>query len=180
MNVRLLWQIAVTFASLSFVAIGGVSAVVPEMHRRVVGLLGWMNDTTFVNLFAISQAAPGPNVMVVALIGWHVGGLAGLAVAILSWVVPTSLIALAAGRLLHGRGDAPWIGMAKDGLVPVAIGLSLAGGVVMARAADHGLPGVAITLGAATFVVVTKRNPVWALAVGALVSMFGLWSGFSV
>jgi chromate transporter len=171
---KLLWQLAVTFASLSLVSVGGVSAMVPGIHRQVVEVLGWMNDATFVNLFAISQAAPGPNVMVVALIGWHVCGLAGLGVAILSWVVPTSLISIAAGRLLHGRADARWIAVIKDGLVPVAIGLTFAGGVVMARAADHNLPGVAITAGAATFVVVTDYNPVWALAAGALVSMLAL------
>lgn len=180
MTGKLLWQLAVTFASLSLVAVGGVSAVVPGMHRQVVEVLGWMNDATFVNLFAIAQAAPGPNVMVVALIGWHVCGLAGLGVAILSWVVPTSLLSIAAGRLLHGRAGAPWIPVAKEGLVLVAIGLTLAGGVVIARAADHSLPGAGITLGAAAFVVITDCNPVWALAAGALVSMLGLWSGFTI
>jgi chromate transporter len=177
MNGNLLWQIAITFASLSFIAIGGVSAVMPGMHRQVVEVLGWMNDATFANLFAIAQAAPGPNVMVIALIGWYVAGPVGLGVAILSWVVPTSGISLAAGRLVHGLADASWVAVAKEGLVPVAIGLSLAGGVVMARAADRGSLAVLITAGAATFVVASDRNPVWALALGALASMVAMGLG---
>jgi chromate transporter len=180
MNGNLLWRIALTFASLSLIAVGGVSAVVPGMHRQVVEVLGWMNDATFVNLFAIAQAAPGPNVMVVALIGWQVYGLAGMGVAILSWVVPTSVIALVVGRLVHGFADASWVAVTKEGLVPIAIGLSLAGGVVIARAADRGSLAVLITTGAAAFVVLSERNPVWALAVSALLSIFAMWCGFPI
>jgi chromate transporter len=83
---NLLWRIAVTFASLSFVAVGGVSAILPGIHRQVVDAQGWMNDTTFANLYAIAQAAPGPNVIVVGLIGWHISGLAGLSVAMSAMV----------------------------------------------------------------------------------------------
>lgn len=176
MNGRLLWQIAVTFASLSLVSVGGVNAVLPGMHRRVVEVLGWMNDATFANLFALSQAAPGPNTLVVALIGWHICGLAGMVVAMLSFMVPTSILAIAVGRLVHRR-DSSWLGPTRDGLVPIAIGLTLAGGVVIAKAADRGLLSVAITLGAALFVVATDRNPVWAVATGALVNLLALWSG---
>ncbi|HXM71201.1 MAG TPA: chromate transporter, partial [Thermoanaerobaculia bacterium] len=87
-----LWQIAATFASLSLVAIGGANAIMPDIHHRIVDVLGWMNDTTFANLFAIAQTAPGPNVLIVSLIGWHVAGLAGLAVATLAMILPSSLL----------------------------------------------------------------------------------------
>ena len=81
MKGHLLGQIAITFATLSLLAVGGANAVVPDMHRQVVETLGWMDNATFANLFAIAQAAPGPNVLVVSLIGWHVAGFAGLLVA---------------------------------------------------------------------------------------------------
>jgi chromate transporter len=173
-NFKLLWQIALGFASLSLVSVGGGNAILPAMHRQVVEATGWMSDATFANLFAISQAAPGPNMMVIALIGWHLCGLAGLAVAMLSFVLPSSTLAFFVGRLVERRPDARWVAPVKQGLVPVAIGLTLAGGVVMARAADHGMPGVAITALAALFVIASDRNPVWALAAGAVLSMLGL------
>lgn len=177
MKDNLLWQIALTFASLSVVAVGGAHAVIPDIHRQVVNVLGWMNDATFANLFALSQAAPGPNVLIVSLIGWHVSGLAGMLVATLAMLLPSSLLALGAGRLVNRLADTSWIGVAKQGLVPIAIGLILGGGVVMARAADHDLLTAGITVGAAFFVFFAEKNPVWALAAGTCISMLGVWSG---
>ncbi len=171
MKDNLLWRIAVTFASLSFVAVGGLNAVIPDVHRQVVNVQGWMNDTTFTNLYALSQAAPGPNVIVVGLIGWHLSGLAGLAVAMLAMVLPSSILALIVGRIVQRHSSTSWIAVAKAGLVPVAIGLILAGGIVMARAADRGIYMVVITLAAALFVLRSERNPAWALATGTIVSL---------
>jgi hypothetical protein len=82
--------------------------------------------------------------------------------------------------LVHGFADASWVSVTKEGLVPIAIGLSLAGGVVIARAADRGSLAVLITAGAAAFVVLSERNPVWALAVSALLSIFAMWCGFPI
>ena len=70
-------QLFLDFALLSFVAFGGATALLPEMHRVVVEQHHWLNDATFTHLYAIAQAAPGPNVLVVTLIGWEVAGLAG-------------------------------------------------------------------------------------------------------
>lgn len=175
MKDNLLWRIAVTFASLSFVAVGGVTAALPGIHRQVVDVQGWMNDTTFANLYAIAQAAPGPNVIVVGLIGWHITGLAGLAVAMLGMVLPSSILALIVGRLVHRHADTSWLAVAKAGLIPVTIGLILAGGVVMAQAADRGILLVVITLAAAVFVLRSERNPAWALAAGTIVSLVAWW-----
>jgi chromate transporter len=172
---NLLWRIAVTFASLSFVAVGGVTAALPGIHRQVVNVQGWMNDTTFANLYALAQAAPGPNVIVVGLIGWHITGLAGLAVAMLAMVVPSSILALIVGRIVHRHANTSWIVVAKTGLVPVTIGLILAGGVVMARAADRSILKVIITLAAAIFVLRCERNPAWALAAGTIISLGAWW-----
>jgi len=174
---NLLWRIAVTFASLSFVAVGGVTAVLPGIHRQVVDVNGWMNNTTFANLYALGQAAPGPNVIVVGLIGWHISGLAGLAVAMAAMVLPSSVLALIVGRIVHRHANTSWIVVAKAGLIPMTIGLILAGGLVMARAADRGLLTVAITLAASVFVLSSERNPVWALATGTVISLLAWWLG---
>ncbi|MGA2961254.1 MAG: chromate transporter [Candidatus Korobacteraceae bacterium] len=177
MKNHVLWQIALTFASLSLVAMGGANAVVPEIHRQVVGAHGWMNDATFAQLFAIAQAAPGPNILLVSLIGWRVAGMTGLAVATLAMIVPSSVLAFTVGRLVNRLADAPWISLTKAGLVPVAVGLIMAGGMVMARAAVHNLFSLGITIGAAIFVLFSGRNPLWALAGGTIISLLGLWLG---
>lgn len=171
MKGSLLGQIALTFATLSLVAIGGANAVVPDIHRQVVGVLGWMDDPTFTTLFAIAQAAPGPNVLLVSLIGWHVAGLAGLAVATLAILIPSSLLALGMGRLVRRFAEMPWIKVAQAGLVPIAIGLILASGWVMGRAADTTPLLAVVTLGGAVFVLTSELNPLWALGGGALVSL---------
>ena len=177
MKSSVLWQIAITFASLSLVAMGGANAVVPEIHRQVVGAHGWMNDATFAQLFAIAQAAPGPNILMVSLIGWRVAGIPGFAVATMAMIVPSSLLAFAVGRLIRRFTDAPWISIIKAALVPIAVGLILAGGVVVTRAAVHNLWSLAIAAGAAIFVLFSNRNPLWALASGTIISVIGVWIG---
>jgi chromate transporter len=101
----LLIQIARVFAVLSLVSIGGANAVPPEIRRQVMDVQGWMNDAVFANLFAISHAAPGPNIILVSLIGWQLAGLAGLLVATLAIMIPSCVLALLAGRAVH-RTDA--------------------------------------------------------------------------
>ena len=88
------WQITdlfVQFSLLNFVAFGGVTAMLPEIHRLVVEQRQWMDDATFAQLFAIAQAAPGPNLLFVSLIGWQVAGIAGGIAATLGICLPVSI-----------------------------------------------------------------------------------------
>lgn len=164
-----LQQLASTFAWLSLLQFGGASAIVPEMHRQAVDVFGWMDSRTFANLFALAQLAPGPNIMVVSLVGWQVSGLAGLVVATLAVVTPSCLLAFATSRLMRRAGGSPWLGIVKDGLLPLAIGMILASGWIMAQAAHPDSLGIAITLAATAFVVFTDRNLLWAL--GAAIAL---------
>ncbi len=94
----ILVTLAVQFAIMSLLALGGANAVVPEMHRQAVELRGWMSEREFADMFAISQAAPGPNVMLVTLIGYHVAGVAGALVTTLAMCGPTAVLAHFLGR----------------------------------------------------------------------------------
>ena len=69
----LLW----TFGLMSLFAVGGANSAIPEMHRVAVDVQHWMSDKEFADLFAISQLSPGPNVLIVTLIGYSVAGIAG-------------------------------------------------------------------------------------------------------
>jgi chromate transporter len=164
-------QIARVFAVLSLVSIGGANAVLPEIRRQVVDVQGWMSEATFANLFAISHAAPGPNIILVSLIGWQLAGLAGLLVATLAIMIPSCSLALLAGRAVTRWSDRRWIAPLKEGLVPVALGLMLASGISMMRTADHDALTIGISLATAAFVVFSKRNPLWAIAAGTCVSI---------
>jgi chromate transporter len=146
------------------VAIGGANAIVPEMHRQLVDVSHWLTDAEFANLFAIGQVAPGPNIMVLSLVGWRMAGLSGMAVATLAALVPTCTLSWIMGRFVARHGRAPWFDAVKQGLAPVAIGLIMASGLVMARAADHDILTVVATLATGAIVYFTSINPLVALA----------------
>jgi len=160
-----LLQIARVFAVLSLVSIGGANAVLPEIRRQVV-VQGWMSDSAFANVFAISHAAPGPNIIMVSLVGWQLAGIGGLLVATLAIMTPSCILAFVVGRVIARWSERRWTRLLREGLIPLALGLILASGLSMMRMADHGAITLIISLGTAAFVVVSRRNPLWAIAAG--------------
>jgi chromate transporter len=180
MSFAILAQIVRVFAVLSLVSIGGANAVLPEIHRQVVDVQGWMNDASFTNLFAISHAAPGPNIIMVSLIGWQLAGVAGLLVATLAIMLPSCSLAFFASRAVAKWADRRWVQLGKEGIVPVALGLILASGVSMMRTSDHDVVTVCISLLTAAFVVFSSRNPLWALTAGTCVGVIALHFGMPI
>ncbi len=162
------------FAILSLFAIGGVNAAIPEMHRQAVAVHGWMSDQRFTDLFAIAQAAPGPNIIIVTLIGWEVAGLAGALTATLAMIGPTSVLAYFAGRLWHRFRGARWRIAIQAGITPVTVGLVAASAYLLARTADTGIVAAAITLATAAAVYLTRLHPLIFLAIGAALGAAGL------
>lgn len=156
------------FASMSLLAIGGANSTIPEMQRLVVAH-GWMDATQFAHAFAISQASPGPNMLVAGLVGWQVLGASGAAAALAGMCGPsctlTYMLARAGDRLSNDRR----VARLRAGLVPVSIGLILATGTVLAQAADSDLPRTLLTAVAAAGTIWTMRNPIWFLILGAAV-----------
>jgi chromate transporter len=166
----LLGQILLTFTGLSIVAIGGALAVLPEMHRQVVDVHGWMDAATFARLFALAQVAPGPNILVTGVLGWQVASWPGMAAALVGMLAPAAALAWAASGALHRLRDAAWLRPTRAGLVPVAVGLLSAGGVTAVAAAHHGGPvAPLLALAAAAFVIRSDRSPLWPLLMGGLI-----------
>ncbi|MBU8539120.1 chromate transporter [Falsiroseomonas tokyonensis] len=164
-----LGQLALGFLAISLIAVGGGIAVVPEMNRLVVDVHGWMSDARFAQLFALAQAAPGPNVLVVGLIGWHVGGLAGMLVATLAMTGPAGLLAFGFSRMRSRLAGARWLRVTERGMVPVAVGLIFSSGVILTQAAAVNWLALAVSVGSTIFVWRSNRSPLWVLAVGALI-----------
>lgn len=172
-GVGILAEIAWRFAALSLVAIGGINAILPEIHRTVVDVEHWITSAQFAELFALAQVAPGPNAMVVALIGWKVAGVAGALVATVAVCGPSSVLCYLALRGWHRLRDSPARGIVQRALAPVAIGLVFASGYTLAQGADRTLIAAAMTAIAAAAIAFTRINPVWVLGAAALAGVAG-------
>ena len=133
-----LLALALVFAPLSLVSLGGGPSVFAEMQRQAVEVHGWLSDEAFVQLFAISRAAPGPGSLIAALVGWEAAGFMGALVAALALYLPSSLVLLAVGHWWRRRGDSPVRRVIERGLAPVAVGLILAGVLALMRAEGVG------------------------------------------
>lgn len=169
----ILGQLARTFGVLSLLSVGGANATIPEIHRQVVSGLHWMDDATFANLVAIGQTAPGPNVLIVSMIGWHMAGVAGLLVATLAIILPAALLALGVGRAMTRYAALDWIALARQALAPIAVGFMLASGVVMTRATFQGALSLMIVAGVAALVYMTRTSPFWGIVAGAMIGIIG-------
>ena len=121
-DVQVLGEIAARFAALSLVAIGGINAILPEIHRVVVDVEGWMTSAEFADLFALAQLAPGPNAMVVALVGWKVAGVAGALVATIATCGPSSVACYIAWQWADRLRESKMRAVAQRALAPIAIG----------------------------------------------------------
>lgn len=180
MTKPVLWSIIGAFAPLSLMMFGGANSIISELHRQAVELHGWMDNAEFATLFAVAQAAPGPNILVVSLIGWQVAGLSGLLAATLAINVPHCVLTYMVGRVIGRAGEAAWLRALKDALVPVTIGLILASGIIMGRAADHGALSVVISAVTAGLIVFTDWNPLWMLAAASLAGLLGVHAGWAI
>jgi chromate transporter len=172
-DTNVLWTLAVRFGLMSLLAVGGANAAIPEMHRLAVDLNHWMTDRQFADMFAIAQVSPGPNVIIVTLIGYHVAGVAGAVVASLAMTGPTCIVAFLVGRVWERFKTAHWRIAIQAGLVPVSLGLMAASAYVIARATDQSWLSAAITLATAALAYFTTINPLWMFVAAGLLGLTG-------
>lgn len=182
-------QLFLYYLSLSLLAVGGAIATAPDMHRFLVEKQAWLTDPQFNASIAIAQAAPGPNVLFIALLGWNVGlnaggaglpgwalGALGMAVCMLGVMLPSSLLTWLATRWGHRNRERRGVRAFKQGMVPVVIGLLLATTWVLAQ--GHGGLDSAWPLWLATVVTMvlvwkTRLHLLWMLGAGALLGALG-------
>jgi len=165
--------LAAIFSQLSLLAFGGGNTILPEMQRQVVEVHHWMPASEFSALFALAQAAPGPNMMIVTLVGWHVAGWAGMLVTSVAKFGPSSLVTIAVLHAWDRFKDRPWRRIAQRGLVPVTSGLVAASALLIAKASDPSWIAWAVTGVCAVLAFRTKIHPLWLLAAGSLIGLTG-------
>ena len=161
------------FALLSLFAVGGANAAIPEMHRVAVEVMQWMNDRQFSDMFAIAQVTPGPNVIIVTLIGYHVAGLTGALVATAAMCGPTCVLAYFVTRTWDRFREAPWRIAVQAGLVPVSIGMIAASALILAQATDQTIVAGAVTVATAAIAYATRINPLWLFAAAGILGLTG-------
>ncbi|WP_322012646.1 chromate transporter [Paraburkholderia sp. J12] len=172
MNATLL-ALAAIFSQLSLLAFGGGNTILPEMQRQVVEVHHWMPASEFSALFALAQAAPGPNMMIVTLVGWHVAGWAGMLVTSVAKFGPSSLVTVAVLHAWDRFKDRPWRRIAQRGLVPVTSGLVAASALLIAKASDPSWIAWVVTGVCAVLAFRTKIHPLWLLGAGSLIGLCG-------
>lgn len=169
-----LFALAAHFGLLSLFAIGGGNSAIPEIHRHAVEVSHWMTERQFADIFAISQAAPGPNFLISTLIGYHVAGVPGAVVATLAMCGPSSVLAYYASATWERFKFARWRIAVQAALIPVSVGLIGATGIIVAQAADHTWVAYAVTAATAVITYATRLNPVWLFAAAGGLGLMGL------
>jgi chromate transporter len=163
-----------TFGLMSLFAVGGANSAIPEMHRLAVDVQHWMTDQQFADVFAISQMSPGPNVLIVTLIGYSVAGVAGALVATLAMCGPTAVLAYCVSRLLARASHSRWPAIIQAALVPLSIGLMGASGLILALTSDRNWTAALVTATAAVLAFATRLNPLWLLLAGGFLGFAGV------
>jgi chromate transporter len=168
-----LLSLAGHFALMSLFAIGGANAALPEMYRLVVETNQWMTDRQFADMFAIAQVTPGPNVIIVTLIGFHVAGLLGALTATVAMCGPTCVFAYFIGRVWDRFKDARWRTVIQAGMVPLSLGLIGASALIITQVAAHTWVAAGLTAATALITYRWQLNPLWMFAVAAVLGLVG-------
>ena len=163
-----------TFGLMSLFAVGGANSAIPEMHRVAVDVQHWMTDKQFADMYAISQLSPGPNVLIVTLIGYAVAGVAGALAATLGMCVPTAALAYCVSRVLHRSSHSRWPAIIQAALVPISIGLMAASALVLTLTSDRTWAAGLVTAAVAVLAIATRLNPLWLLMAGGILGFAGV------
>lgn len=137
------------FVPFSLVSIGGGTSILAGVQHQAVGVHHWITTREFVELFAISRAAPGPGSMLATLIGWHIFGWTGALIATLALFVPSSLLCYGVALVWNRHRGKRWHTALENGLAPVGIGLVMAGVITVLRVGGGGLFSWIVALGSA-------------------------------
>lgn len=170
----ILWALIVLFAPLSLLSLGGGASILAPIHHQTVEIDHWLSQQEFVDLFALSRAAPGPSSMLVILIGFKMAGWLGAVVSLLATYVPSCSFAWCVSHVWNRyRGTAIHSALER-GLVPIGTGLIIAGSIAVLRAADTGVIGYAIALASGTVMTWRSIHPMILLFVGSLIYTLAL------
>ncbi len=161
-------QLAWVFALLSIMAVGGGTAVLPEMQRMTVTQFHWVTEKQFRDIYSLGQVAPGPNMLMVMVIGYRVAGYLGAMVVTFAFFLPDCILTLFINRMWLRFSGSPWRDAIQRAMAPIAIGLMLSGTYSIARLSIHNIMGFAIAAGTLSVLMWRRINPLLLISVGGL------------
>ncbi len=164
----ILLQILAVFSLLSILAVGGGTAVLPEMKSLTVNHFHWLTAEQFGQIYSLGQLAPGPNMLMVSVIGYRVAGYPGALAALVGFFLPAGLLTFGVARVWDRYSDSPLKIACERGLAPVTIGLMLAGTLILARTVIDSADDVAIAAVVTAILLAVKINPVILILGGGL------------
>ncbi len=157
---------------LSLLSIGGAIGTAPDMHRFLVEQHHWMTNEQFSASVAIAQAAPGPNLLFVAVLGWGLGGFLGMCVTMTGILLPSTTLTLAAARWGEARRSTRGVQAFVMGMAPLSVGLVVSTGFILGKPA-YGNVWLVATMALTVLVCLrTKVSPLWLIAAGGVVGAF--------
>jgi chromate transporter len=167
----LLVDMGLLYITLSFLCIGGTIPLIPDMHRFFVDSRGLMTTNEFAGYIALAQAAPGPNILYVALFGYHVAGVAGALTTLIAISLGPFVMIVITTKIFTRLQNNPWREIVLRGLAPVTVGLMLAGCALLTKGfvdwRSWTLAGVSL----ACFLVFQKLHPLYFIVLGAIIGM---------
>ena len=158
----------------SMLAIGGIYVIIAELQRVIVVENGWLSAEEFTSLFALAQAAPGPNTLFVSLLGWRVAGLLGGILTTLVFVLPSLVLAGLIARGWSRWSDSAWFALLRQGLIPLTVGLLASSAILLTQAAGVNAVAYLVTAAAAVLTLVTRLPPVAILGLAGIIGAIGL------
>ena len=161
-------QLALTFGFLSLMAVGGGTAVLPEMQTLLAQQFD-INHTQFVHIYSIGQVAPGPNMLMVLIIGFKIAGILGAGAVLLAFFVPSSVLCFYMGRIWNHFSNNPWRRAVQNALEPISIGLMASGVYAVAKASIVNPTTLVLALVALYLILRTKLNPVFVILGSGLI-----------
>ena len=159
------------FAYLSLLTVGGGMAAFPEMKVLTVDVHKWLTFAQLIHIYSVGQMAPGPNMMMIVVIGQWAGGFLGALLTVMAFFGPTALLAFVVGKGWRKLEKWPWRRSIQRGLAPVSIGLLLAGCFTMAKGAITGLETGALAVGTLLILLQYKINPALLVVAGAIIGI---------
>ena len=173
------------YLMLSLMSLGGAISTTSEMHRFLVEQHGWLTQAQFNDSIAIAQASPGPNVLFVALMGWHVGmnagsttaAFLGVAVTMVGIMLPSTVFTYQVAQWGHRNRELRAVRAFKQGMAPVVIAMLLSTAWILASSAGRGVADwpLWVLAGASCLVIWrTKLHLLWVLGAGALLGALGI------
>jgi len=160
-------------SAFSVFAFGGINALLPVLYDLSVNQEHWINSQTFSDYFAIAQAAPGPNLMTVTLIGWNVGGVLGAAIATLAISWPSSIMIYFLQRSILSMQDKKKQQMIQFAASALAVGLVLSSAWQISLQINQSFAAYLLTLGTIATTLFTRWHPLYLIAIGALLGILG-------